>query len=50
MLLLLIIALAHAKLIALNYNSSLHTLTLYTPKGAPVLLTIAFDSPDLSLH
>lgn len=36
--------------IALPYNSAQHTLTLFAANGAPLLLAIAFDSPDLSLH
>ena len=47
---LLLLTIPHAKPIALTYNSSLHTITLFTSQGAPVLLTITFDSPDLSLH
>lgn len=48
--LLLLATPARPKPIALAYNSTLHTLTLFTAKGHPILLTITFDSPDLSLH
>lgn len=41
---------AHSKPIALAYNPALHTLTLFTASGDPVLLALTFDSPDLSLH